>query len=70
MWKGNDPICSPPSNEYLLVGELTHRLNNEFASMIGFAFLLFARSTSDEVKDALTNIKGLLRKLCCCASGT
>jgi len=38
--------------------------------MIGFAFLLFARSTSDEVKDALTNIKGLLRKLCCCASGT
>jgi two-component sensor histidine kinase len=50
------------SNEYLLVRELTHRINNEFASVIGFASLIAARSTNDQVKEALTNLTTLLRK--------
>ena len=58
----NDANGSPHSNEYLLVRELTHRVNNEFASVIGLASLIAARSTNDQVKEALTNLTTLLHK--------
>ena len=51
---------SPVSNDYLLVRELTHRVNNEFASAIGFVSLLAARSTNGEVKVALAEVADLL----------
>ena len=60
--ESNDANDSPLSNEYLLVRELTHRVNNEFASVIGLASLIAARSTNDQVKEALTNLTTLLRK--------
>ena len=59
---GNDRSGSPRSNEYLLVRELTHRINNEFASVIGFVSVLSARSSSDEVKEVLAHVAGLLHK--------
>jgi two-component sensor histidine kinase len=60
--EGNNVNGSPQSNEYLLVRELTHRINNEFASVIGLASLIAARSTNDQVKEALTNLTTLLHK--------
>lgn len=60
--ESNDANGSPLSNEYLLVRELTHRINNEFASVIGFASLIATRSSNDQVKEALTNLTTLLHK--------
>jgi two-component sensor histidine kinase len=60
--ESNNANVSPLSNEYLLVRELTHRINNEFASVIGLASLTAARSTNDQVKEALANLTTLLRK--------
>jgi two-component sensor histidine kinase len=40
----------------LLVSELTHRINNEFASAISVVSLAAARSTNCEVKVALTAV--------------
>jgi two-component sensor histidine kinase len=57
---GLDADRLPVSNDYLLVRELTHRVNNEFASVIGFVSLLAARSTSGEVKGALTEVVDFL----------
>jgi two-component sensor histidine kinase len=51
---------SPNSNDYLLVRELTHRINNELALIIGRASLTAARSTNDEVKIALAEVTRLL----------
>lgn len=51
---------SSHSNDYLLVRELTHRINNELALVIGSASLTAARSTNDEVKNALTGVTRLL----------
>jgi two-component sensor histidine kinase len=59
---GSDLSCSPNASEYLLVRELTHRINNEFASVIGYASLIAKRSTNDDVKGALTEVTMLLRK--------
>jgi two-component sensor histidine kinase len=53
------------SDDYLLVRELTHRINNEFASMIGLVSLAAARSTGDEVKSALDGVKALLYNHAC-----
>jgi len=50
----------PISNDHLLVRELAHRINNEFASVIGLVSLLAARSTSKDVKDALSGVTDLL----------
>lgn len=51
---------SPNSNDYLLVRELTHRINNELALIIGRASLTAARSTNDEVKTVLAGVTRLL----------
>jgi two-component sensor histidine kinase len=42
--------------ERLLVGALTHRINNEFAAAIAVVSLAAARSTYGEVKSALTAV--------------
>jgi two-component sensor histidine kinase len=60
IMEGLDADRPRTSNDYLLVRELTHRINNEFASMIGIVSLAAARSTSDEVKDALAGVIELL----------
>ena len=45
---------SATSTEFLLLRELSHRINNEFTSLMGLASLIASRSTSDEVKSALS----------------
>jgi two-component sensor histidine kinase len=50
----------PVSDDHLLVRELTHRVTNEFASVIGLVSLIAARSTSDDVKDSLSCVMNLL----------
>jgi signal transduction histidine kinase len=45
------------SEERLLVGELTHRMNNEFAAAIGVVSLAVARSPNAEVKSALAAVE-------------
>jgi two-component sensor histidine kinase len=42
--------------EYLLLQELTHRINNELASTVGFVSLTAAQSGNDEVKLALAGV--------------
>jgi two-component sensor histidine kinase len=46
--------------EKLLEGELTHRMNNEFASAIAVVSLAAARSPSSEVKSALAVVEARL----------
>lgn len=53
---------SPIPNDHLLVREILHRINNEFASVIGLVSLSAARSTNDEVKAALSGVVGLLQE--------
>jgi two-component sensor histidine kinase len=48
------------SNDHLLVRELSHRVTNEFASVIGLVSLIAARSTNDDVKDSLSCVMNLL----------
>ena len=55
-----DSDRSPNSNDHLLVRELTHRINNEFTSIIGHTSLMAARSSNAEVKDALSGVSRLL----------
>ena len=43
-------------DRHLLVQELTHRINNELASTIGFVRLMAAHSSNDEVKLALAGV--------------
>jgi two-component sensor histidine kinase len=45
------------SEERLLVGELTHRMKNEFAAAIGVVSLAAARSPNAEVKSALAAVE-------------
>jgi two-component sensor histidine kinase len=54
--QGLDPDRSSFSNDHLLDRELTNRINNELASVIGLVSLVAARSTSDDVKDALSSV--------------
>jgi two-component sensor histidine kinase len=42
--------------ELLLLREMTHRINNELTSMIGFVSLVAARSTNDSAKLALAEV--------------
>jgi two-component sensor histidine kinase len=51
---------SPHSSDHLLVRELTHRINNELAMIIGHTSLAASRSTNDEVKQALAGVTRLL----------
>jgi two-component sensor histidine kinase len=60
--EGLDPDRSSFSNDHLLVRELTNRINNEFASVIGLVSLVAARSTSDDVKDALSSVMSAAAK--------
>jgi two-component sensor histidine kinase len=46
--------------ERLLINELTHRINNEFASAISLVSLAAVRSSNREVKVALTSVVELL----------
>ena len=48
------------SEEQLLVGELTHRMNNEFAAAIAVVSLAAARSSNGEVKSALAVVQARL----------
>jgi two-component sensor histidine kinase len=48
------------SEEQLLVGELTHRMNNEFAAAVAVVSLAAARSPNDEVKSALAEVEARL----------
>lgn len=52
------PISAPDG--HLLVRELTHRINNEFASIIGLVSRAALRSREDGVKSALDGIKDIL----------
>jgi two-component sensor histidine kinase len=47
---------SPAAEELLLVQELTHRFNNDLASLTSFVSLAAARSTHEEVKLALAGV--------------
>ena len=51
------------TNEYLLVRELAHRLNNEYASLIGLASVIAARSSAGEVKAALSEVTNRLHEV-------
>jgi two-component sensor histidine kinase len=55
-----DADHSAISTECLLFRELSHRINNEFTSLIGVASLIASRSTSDEVKSALSGVADVL----------
>jgi two-component sensor histidine kinase len=52
--------CSP-SEERLLLRELSHRINNEFASAIGVISLAAARSNNDEVRITLDAVQDRLQ---------
>jgi two-component sensor histidine kinase len=43
--------------EHLLLREMTHRINNEFASAIGFVSVIASRSASYETRAALASVK-------------
>jgi two-component sensor histidine kinase len=51
----------PFSDEPLLLDELNHRINNEFAAIIGIVSVAAKRSTDDEVKRALSGVAQMLR---------
>ena len=54
------PLLIP--QEHVLLQELNHRINNEFAAAIGVATVAAARSGNDEVKAALTDVAELLHR--------
>ena len=60
-----DQKASSSLDDYLLVRELTHRIINEFTSMIGLVSLAATQSTGGEVKNALEGVKALLHNHAC-----
>jgi two-component sensor histidine kinase len=48
--------------EQMLLHELNHRINNEFAAAIGIVTVAAARSSNEEVKAALTGVAELLHR--------
>ena len=52
----------PLPQERLLLHELQHRINNEFAAAIGIASVIAARSRSGEVRTALSDVTELLHQ--------
>jgi two-component sensor histidine kinase len=51
-----EPCDEEVCGEELLLRELTHRINNELASTIGFVRLTAAQSESEDVKVALAGV--------------
>lgn len=58
--EGLDADRLSSSTDHLLIRELAHRINNEFASVIGRASLVAARSTNAEVRQAMSDMTRLL----------
>jgi two-component sensor histidine kinase len=54
------PSLSSSADEPVLLHELHHRVNNEFAAAISVVSLAAARSSNDEVKTALASVTELL----------
>src|ERR1700728_2693588 len=54
------PLLIP--QEQILLHELNHRINNEFAAAISFVSLAAARSENDEVKTTLSGVAELLHQ--------
>ncbi|MGA8498243.1 MAG: sensor histidine kinase [Xanthobacteraceae bacterium] len=54
--------AAPIPQEHVLLHELTHRINNEFAAAIGIVTVAAARSGNDEVKAALAGVAELLHR--------
>jgi two-component sensor histidine kinase len=52
----------PVSEEHFLLQELPHRINNEFASLIGIVSLAGRTSSNDEVKRTLSRVEQLLHQ--------
>jgi|SRR5690242_4696573 two-component sensor histidine kinase len=50
----------PIQPELLLLHELNHRINNEFASLVSIVLRVAAASANDEVKRALSGVAQLL----------
>jgi len=50
------PCDETPIGDTLLLRELTHRINNELASTIGFVSAVAAHSANDDVKVALASV--------------
>jgi two-component sensor histidine kinase len=48
--------------EHVLLHELNHRINNEFAAAISFVTVATARSGNEEIKAALTGVAELLHR--------
>lgn len=46
----------PRSNDYLLLREMSHRVNNELAATIGFVSVAAAKTKNDEAKAALAKV--------------
>jgi two-component sensor histidine kinase len=55
-------IDRPNSDEHVLLHELNHRINNEFAAAIGVVSAAAARSRNQKVKAALTGVRELLHR--------
>jgi two-component sensor histidine kinase len=53
----------PVSDERLLLNELTHRFNNEFAAAIGIVSVAMATSTAEEVRAELATVLDRLQNL-------
>jgi len=53
----DEPSSRPPSEDRLLLDELTHRVGNELASAIGIVTAAAARSSASEVKVALGRVR-------------
>jgi two-component sensor histidine kinase len=60
-----DPRSQSVSDERLLLDELTHRINNEFAAAIGIVSVATARSTTDEARTELARVQNRLESLAC-----
>jgi two-component sensor histidine kinase len=59
-----DRLITPPlsTRSSLLMRELTHRINNEFSSLISMTSLAAARSRHPEVKKALADVEDRLER--------
>jgi two-component sensor histidine kinase len=55
-----DFSLAPTSADHLLIQELSHRVKNEFTSVIGLAVSIASRSASHEVKSALAKVSEVL----------
>jgi two-component sensor histidine kinase len=54
--------AAPIPQEHVLLHEMSHRINNEFAAAIGLVTVAAARTGNEEVKAALTGVAELLHR--------